>query len=46
VKGKGKAGVLSVNQVELHPWLARPDIVKWCKDRGVLLEVSKPITTQ
>jgi diketogulonate reductase-like aldo/keto reductase len=39
VKGKGKAGVLSVNQVELHPWLARPDIVKWCKERGVLLEV-------
>jgi len=34
VKGKGKAGVLSVNQVELHPWLARLDIVKWCKERG------------
>jgi diketogulonate reductase-like aldo/keto reductase len=46
VKGKGKAGVLSVNQVELHPWLARPDIVKWCKDRGVLLEVSKSIATR
>jgi diketogulonate reductase-like aldo/keto reductase len=43
VKGKGKAGVLSVNQVELHPWLARPDIVKWCKDRGVLLEVSNTL---
>lgn len=38
-EGKGKGGVLSVNQVELHPWLARPDIVKWCKDRGVLLQV-------
>lgn len=45
VKGKGKAGVLSVNQVELHPWLARPDIVKWCKDRGVLLEVQHPLQT-
>lgn len=39
VKGKGRAGVLSVNQVELHPWLARPDIAEWCKERGVLLEV-------
>jgi diketogulonate reductase-like aldo/keto reductase len=38
-EGKGKGGVLSVNQVELHPWLARPDIVKWCEQRGVILEV-------
>lgn len=38
-EGKGKGGVLSVNQVELHPWLGREDIVKWCKQRGVLLEV-------
>lgn len=38
-EGKGKAGVLSVNQVELHPWLARPDIVQWCEKRGVILEV-------
>ncbi|PSK60559.1 hypothetical protein B9Z65_709 [Elsinoe australis] len=37
-EGKGKAGVLSVNQVELHPWLARPDIVQWCEKRGVILE--------
>ena len=38
-EGKAKAGVLSVNQIELHPWLARPDIVGWCKERGVILEV-------
>lgn len=38
-QGKGKGGVLSVNQVELHPWLARPDISKWCQQRGVVLEV-------
>lgn len=38
-EGPGKGGVLSVNQVELHPWLARPDIVGWCKERGVLLQV-------
>jgi diketogulonate reductase-like aldo/keto reductase len=42
-EGKGKGGVLSINQVELHPWLARPDIVKWCQDRGVLLEAYCPI---
>jgi diketogulonate reductase-like aldo/keto reductase len=38
-EGKGKGGILSVNQVELHPWLARPDIVQWCEKRGVILEV-------
>lgn len=38
-EGKGKGGLLSVNQVELHPWLARPDIVKWCEERGILLQV-------
>lgn len=38
-EGPGKGGVLSVNQVELHPWLARPDIVQWCEKRGILLEV-------
>ncbi|KAI4688181.1 uncharacterized protein J4E84_005110 [Alternaria hordeiaustralica] len=42
-EGKGKGGVLSVNQVELHPWLARPDIVDWCKQRGVLCEAYSPI---
>ena len=42
-EGKGKGGVLSVNQVELHPWLARRDIVGWCKERGVLCEAYCPI---
>jgi diketogulonate reductase-like aldo/keto reductase len=42
-EGKGQGGVISINQVELHPWLARPDIVKWCVDRGVLLEAYCPI---
>jgi len=44
-KSAGKnGGVLSVNQVELHPWLARPDIAKWCSDRGVVLEAYSPLT--
>ena len=42
-KGKGKGGILSVNQVELHPWLARPDIVEWCEARGILLEAYSPL---
>ncbi|KAF2996254.1 hypothetical protein E8E13_004142 [Curvularia kusanoi] len=41
--GPGAGGVLSINQVELHPWLARRDIVDWCKQRGVLLEAYCPI---
>lgn len=40
----GSGGVLSVNQVELHPFLARPDIVKWCQQRGVLMEAYSPLT--
>lgn len=39
----GKGGILSVNQVELHPWLARPDIVEWCQKRGVVLEAYSPL---
>lgn len=39
----GSGGVLSVNQVELHPWLARPDIVDWCRRRGVVLEAYSPL---
>lgn len=42
-QGKGKGGVISINQVELHPWLARKDIVDWCKQRGVLCEAYCPI---
>lgn len=42
-EGRGKGGVLSINQIELHPWLARPDIVDWCKQRNVLCEAYCPI---
>ncbi|KAF1968032.1 Aldo/keto reductase [Bimuria novae-zelandiae CBS 107.79] len=42
-EGKHKGGVLSVNQIELHPWLARKDIVDWCKKRGIILEAYSPI---
>lgn len=42
-EGKGKGGVISVNQIELHPWLGHTDIVDWCKKRGVLLEAFCPL---
>jgi Aldo/keto reductases, related to diketogulonate reductase len=41
--GKGKGGVVSVQQVELHPWLARKDIVDWCTQRGIAVEAYCPI---
>lgn len=28
-KGEGKGGILSVNQVKMHPWCARSDTVDW-----------------
>jgi diketogulonate reductase-like aldo/keto reductase len=42
-EGKGRGGIVSVNQIELHPWLARKDIVGWCKQRGILLEAYSPL---
>ncbi|KAJ5152137.1 oxidoreductase [Penicillium capsulatum] len=41
--GKGKGGILSINQVELHPWLARQDIATWCAQRGVYIEAYCPV---
>lgn len=42
-QSKEKAGIVSVNQIELHPWLARPDIVQWCEKRGIVLEAYSPL---
>ncbi|KAF2840895.1 Aldo/keto reductase [Patellaria atrata CBS 101060] len=42
-QGWGKEGVISVNQVELHPWMARPDIVNWCRERGIVMEAYSPL---
>ncbi|KAL8665632.1 MAG: hypothetical protein Q9202_002136 [Teloschistes flavicans] len=41
--GEGRGGEISVGQWEVHPWLARPDIVEWCKKRGVVVEAYCPI---
>lgn len=32
----------SVNQIELHPWLARKELVKFCEDHGIALEAYSP----
>jgi len=42
---KGYATVFppAVNQIELHPWFQQKDIVKWCKDNGVVVEAYCPI---
>lgn len=41
--GEGKGGVLSVNQIELHPWLQRKDIIDWCHKHGVLVQAWGPL---
>lgn len=33
----------AVNQIELHPWLARKDTVDYCKARGIHLEAYSPL---
>ena len=42
-RGAGKGGVISVGQWEIHPWLMRQDIVKWCRDRNIAVEAYCPI---
>ncbi|MCJ1470884.1 hypothetical protein MMC07_009531 [Pseudocyphellaria aurata] len=41
--GEGRGGKISVGQWELHPWLARPDIVEWCQKRGIILQAYSPL---
>lgn len=42
-RGKGKGGVISVGQWEVHPWCQRKDIVEWCEKRGVVVQAYAPI---
>lgn len=34
----------AVNQVELHPWLARKELVEYCRSKGILMEAYCPVT--
>jgi diketogulonate reductase-like aldo/keto reductase len=40
-----KVPLPTVNQIDLHPFMRHPEIVKICEDNGILLEVS-PSPTQ
>ncbi|KAI9913768.1 hypothetical protein PsorP6_005800 [Peronosclerospora sorghi] len=33
----------AVNQVELHPWLARGETVKYCEEQGIIMEAYSPL---
>lgn len=33
----------AANQIELHPWLMRPVVVKYCEGYGILLEAYSPL---
>jgi methylglyoxal/glyoxal reductase len=35
--------VPAVNQVEFHPFLLQPDLLKYCKDNGIQLEAYSPL---
>lgn len=39
----GGGGQIDVGQYELHPWLARPDIVDWLKKRGTVVQAYSPL---
>ncbi|KAK2736217.1 hypothetical protein FQN55_001749 [Onygenales sp. PD_40] len=40
---KSIGGKIDVGQYELHPWLARPDIVEWLQKRNVVVEAYSPL---
>ncbi|KAI0840359.1 aldo-keto reductase [Hypoxylon sp. FL0890] len=41
--GKGKGGVISVNQCEVHPWCPRRDVAEWCAKRNIAFEAYAPV---
>ncbi|KAL1956737.1 hypothetical protein VTO42DRAFT_6887 [Malbranchea cinnamomea] len=40
---KSIGGKIDVGQYELHPWLARPEIVEWLQKRNVVVEAYSPL---
>ncbi|KAI2638317.1 aldo-keto reductase-like protein [Xylaria nigripes] len=41
--GKGKGGIISVGQYEIHPWCARNDIVNWFAKRNIACQAYAPV---
>ncbi|KAI1317570.1 2,5-diketo-D-gluconic acid reductase A [Xylariaceae sp. FL0255] len=41
--GKGKGGVISVGQYEIHPWCARNDVIEWFAKRNIACEAYSPV---
>ncbi|KAI1435105.1 aldo-keto reductase-like protein [Xylaria sp. CBS 124048] len=41
--GKGKGGIISVGQYEIHPWCARNDIAEWFAKRNIACEAYSPV---
>ncbi|KAL4863180.1 hypothetical protein BDV12DRAFT_30769 [Aspergillus spectabilis] len=39
----GGGGQIDVGQYEIHPWLARPDIAGWLKQRGAVVQAYCPV---
>ncbi|KAE9323920.1 hypothetical protein PR003_g16858 [Phytophthora rubi] len=33
----------AVNQIELHPWLTRPETVEYCRDHDIIVEAYSPL---
>ncbi|POM60713.1 putative aldehyde reductase [Phytophthora palmivora] len=33
----------SVNQIEVHPWLTRPETVKYCQEHDIIVEAYSPL---